>query len=164
MDENTVERRNLKWVRILVETRGWKLPSSLQVVAGPFCFAVQLWWEDKSCISTVLPSHGVGAWKLKEDEVALSCAKGSIGSQPSPSVSLQPEKLPPPVLGSRALASDMTGAANPLPMPATLIQASVWTPWPIRAWPVLTLSGLGLGRPKSQPLWELLISSAQPLQ
>ena len=78
VDENTVERRNLKWARILVETRGWKLPSLLQVVAGPFCFVVQLWWEDEACISTVLPSHGAGAWKLEEDEVAPSRAKGSV--------------------------------------------------------------------------------------
>ena len=113
MDENTVERQNLKWARILVETRGWKLSSLLQVVAGPFCFVVQLWWEDEACISIVLPSHGAGAWKLEEDEVAPSRTKGSVGSQPSPSVSLQPEKLPPLVLGSRAPASDMTGAATP---------------------------------------------------
>ena len=92
VDENTVERQNLKWARILVETRGWKLPSLLQVVASPFCFVVQLWWED---------------------EVAPSRTKGSVGSQPSPLVSLQPEKLPPSVLGSRAPASDMTGAATP---------------------------------------------------
>ena len=70
VDENTAERRNLKWARILVKTRGWKHPSSLQVVAGLFCFALQLWWEDEAYISTMLPSHQAGAWKLEEDGVA----------------------------------------------------------------------------------------------
>ena len=77
MDQNTVERQNLKWARILVEIKGWEHPSSLQVVASPFCFALQLWWENEVCISTVLPSHGAGAWKLEEDEVASSPAKGA---------------------------------------------------------------------------------------
>ncbi|RVW96878.1 hypothetical protein CK203_026137 [Vitis vinifera] len=77
VDENKVERRNLKWARILVEIKGWEHPSSLQVVASPFCFALQLWWENEVCISTVLPSHGAGAWKLEEDEVASSPAKGA---------------------------------------------------------------------------------------
>ena len=64
VDENTAERRNLKWARVLVETR-LAHPSSLQVVAGPSCFGLQLWWEDEPCISTMLPSHGLGcleAW------------------------------------------------------------------------------------------------------
>ena len=43
VDENKAEHRNLKWARILVEIKGWEHPSSLQVVAGPFCFALQLW-------------------------------------------------------------------------------------------------------------------------
>ena len=85
VDENTAEHRNLKWARVLVETRGWQHPSSLQVVASPSCFALQLWWEEEPCISTVLPSHGLGAWKLREEEVAPSCAEGSVGTLPSSS-------------------------------------------------------------------------------
>ena len=45
VDEDTVERRNLQWARVLVGVRGWNFPSSLQVVVGSTCFAVQLWWE-----------------------------------------------------------------------------------------------------------------------
>ncbi|RVW69834.1 hypothetical protein CK203_061148 [Vitis vinifera] len=78
----------------------------------------QLWWEDEACISTVLLSHGVDAWKLEEGEAASLCAKGSVGAQPSPLVSPQPEKLLPLVMGSRAPSSDMTGATTPPPMPA----------------------------------------------
>ncbi|RVW38639.1 hypothetical protein CK203_077540 [Vitis vinifera] len=55
----------------------------------------------------MLPSHGVGAWKLKEDEAAPSPAKGSVGAQPSPLVSPQPEKLLPLVMGSHAPPSDI---------------------------------------------------------
>ena len=114
MDQNTVERQNLKWARILVETRGWQHPSSFQVVVGPSCFALQLWWEEEPCFYIVLPSHEFGARKLGEDEMALSRAKGSVDSRPSSSAFPQPEKLPPPVLGSGAPVADKTGAAAPL--------------------------------------------------
>ena len=83
VDENTAERRNLKWARVLIETRDWQHPSSLQVVAGPSCFALQLWWEKEPCISTMLPSRGFGARKLREDEVAPSRFEGSMGTLPS---------------------------------------------------------------------------------
>ncbi|RVW85175.1 hypothetical protein CK203_032900 [Vitis vinifera] len=112
VDENTAERRNLKWAGILIETRDWHHPSSLQVVAGSSCFALQLWWEEEPRISTVLPSHGPGAWKRKDDEVSHSRAEGSVGFPPSSSAPSQleklppqPEKLSPPVLG-RDDASD----------------------------------------------------------
>ncbi|RVW12506.1 hypothetical protein CK203_082430 [Vitis vinifera] len=65
------------WARVLVETREWQHPSSMQVVAGSSCFALQLWWEEELCFSTVLPSHGFGARKLKDDEVALARAEGA---------------------------------------------------------------------------------------
>ena len=112
----------------------------------------------------MLLSYGVDAWKLEEGEAASLCAKWSVGAQPSPLVSPQLEKLLPLVMGSRAPPSDMTGATAPPLMPAMWSQADVRTPWPIRAWPVPSLLGLGLGRPKSLPLWELLILSTQPFQ
>ena len=111
VDEYTADRRNLKWARVLVETRGWQHPSSLQVVAGPSCFALQLWWEEEPCFSPVIPSHGPGVWKIGEDEVAPSRAKGSVDSRPSSTVLLQTVKLPSPALGSGAPTSDETGAA-----------------------------------------------------
>ena len=43
--EDMAKRRNLKWAKILVGIREWKFPSSLQVVMGSSCFAIQLWWE-----------------------------------------------------------------------------------------------------------------------
>ena len=61
----------------------------------------------------MLPSHGAGAWKLEDDEAAPSRAKGSVGAQPSPSVSPQLEKLLPLVMESRAPPSIMTGVAAP---------------------------------------------------
>ncbi|RVW47728.1 Transposon TX1 uncharacterized 149 kDa protein [Vitis vinifera] len=68
VDENTTERRNLKWARVLVETSGWQHPSSLQVVAGASCYALQLWWEEEPPSSVILqpeklpsPTLGTGA-------------------------------------------------------------------------------------------------------
>ena len=68
MDENTAERRNLKWARVLVETSGWQHLSSLQVVAGASCYALQLWWEEEPPSSVILqpeklpsPTLGTGA-------------------------------------------------------------------------------------------------------
>ena len=121
MDENTAKHRNLKWARVLVETRGWQHPSSLQVVAGSSCYALQLWWEEEPYLSTVIPAHGSGAWKIEEEEQAPSRAKGSVDPQPSSTVFLQPEKLPPPVLGTGAPASNMTGAAA-RPSPARAVE------------------------------------------
>ena len=82
------------------------------MVVGSSCFALQLWWEEEPCISTVLPSHGLGAMKLRDDEVAPSRAEGSVGTSPSSSASPQPEKLSSPVLGSGAPASDKTVAVD----------------------------------------------------
>ncbi|RVW52713.1 hypothetical protein CK203_091167 [Vitis vinifera] len=156
VDENTAERQNLKWDRVLVETREWQHPNSLQVVDGSSCYALQLWWEEEPCLSTVIPTHGSGAWKIAEEEQAPSRAKGSVDPQPSSTVFLQPEKLPTSVLGTGAPASDMTGAAAPLrlpvvwrranipfPKPTMRKQDSIWMPWPIRAWPVEVPLGLG---------------------
>ena len=109
VDENTTECRNLQWARVLVETREWKHPSSLQAVVGSSCFTLQLWWEENPCISIVVPSHGFGARKLRDDEVALARIEESVGTLPFASkASLPPEKLPPPVLGSGAPTSDKT--------------------------------------------------------
>ena len=94
IDENTAKHRNLKWARVLVETRGWQHPSSLQVVAGSFCYALQLWWEEKPYLSTVIPAHGSSAWNIREEDETPSRAKGSVDSQPFATVLLQPEKLP----------------------------------------------------------------------
>ena len=60
----------------------------------------------------MLPSHGLGAMKLRDDEVAPSCAEGSVGTSPSSSASPQPEKLSSLVLGSGAPASDKTIATD----------------------------------------------------
>ena len=55
----------------------------------------------------MLPSHGFGARKLRDDEVAFVCVEGSMSTLPSTSkASLPPEKLPPPVSGSGSLASN----------------------------------------------------------
>ena len=77
VDENTVERQNFKWARILVEIRGWEHPSSLQVVAGPFCFALQLWCEDEACISTVLPSMEPVLGSLRKTRRPRHAPKGA---------------------------------------------------------------------------------------
>ena len=56
VDEDTMERRNLQWARILVGVRGWNLLSSLWLVTGFICFTVQLWWETAPWISEVQSS------------------------------------------------------------------------------------------------------------
>ena len=113
VDENTAERRNLKWAKVLVETSGWQHPSSLQVVAGATCYALQLWWEEEPCLSSVIPACRSGAWKIGDDVVAPSRAMGSVDPQTPASVTLQPEKLLSPTLGTVAPTSDLTGEAAP---------------------------------------------------
>ncbi|RVW43928.1 hypothetical protein CK203_072334 [Vitis vinifera] len=88
-------------------------PSSLQVVAGASCYALQLWWEEEPCLSSVIPTCRSGAWKIGDEAVAPSRAMGSVDPQPPSSVILQPEKLPSPTLGTGAPTTDMTGEAAP---------------------------------------------------
>ena len=79
----------------------------------------------RACISTVLPSHGFGARKLRHDEVALARAKGSMGTLPSASkASLPPKKLSPPILGSGALTRTRPMLLRALPRPA---KVPLWT-------------------------------------
>ncbi|RVX20006.1 hypothetical protein CK203_004812 [Vitis vinifera] len=131
VDENTAERRNLKWARVLVETRGWQHPSSLQVVAGTSCYALQLWWEEEPCLSSVIPASRSDAWKIEDEVVAPSRAMGRVDPQPPSTVILQPEKLPSPILGTGAPITDMTGAAAPSsPARALWRRASIPFPSP----------------------------------
>ncbi|RVW67637.1 hypothetical protein CK203_063065 [Vitis vinifera] len=88
VDENTAERRNLKWARVLVETSGWQHPSSLQVVAGASCYALQLWWEEEPCLSSMIPACRSSAWKIGDEVVAPARAMGSVDPQPPSSVIL----------------------------------------------------------------------------
>ena len=63
----------------------------------------------------MLPSHGFGARKLRDDEVAFVCVEGSMSTLPSTSkASLPPEKLPPPVSGSGSPASNKTEVVESL--------------------------------------------------
>ena len=73
VDEDTVERRNLQWARVLVGVRGWNFPSSLQVVVGSTCFVVQLWWETTPSISKVQPSWCCRGSRAKDE--------GEVGSR-----------------------------------------------------------------------------------
>ncbi|RVX05974.1 hypothetical protein CK203_018807 [Vitis vinifera] len=98
------------WVRILglplhlwgrkplqaVRRRLW------EVVAGATCYALQLWWEEEPCLSSVIPACRSGAWKIGDDVVAPSRAMGSVDPQTPASVTLQPEKLLSPTLGTVA--------------------------------------------------------------
>lgn len=72
IDEDTAERRNLQWARILVRIRGWKFPSSLQVVVGSLCFVIQLWWEVPQWVSEVQPSRCCRGWGVGEEGKARS--------------------------------------------------------------------------------------------
>ena len=45
VDDETTYFSQLQWARILVRASGKNMPSSLQVVAGNFCWVVNLWWE-----------------------------------------------------------------------------------------------------------------------
>ncbi|RVW24176.1 hypothetical protein CK203_087044 [Vitis vinifera] len=47
--------RELQWARLLVKSEGLEWPSSLQVVVGYSCYAIQLWWEVQPEVSEVAP-------------------------------------------------------------------------------------------------------------
>ena len=77
MDEETAEGKNFEWARILVKTKGRRVPESLQVVVGQLCFAIKLWWELPPWVSKVFP-YVVSQGGL-EKKIGSSRASGSMG-------------------------------------------------------------------------------------
>ena len=55
VDEDTAAFKELQWARLLVKSEGLEWPSSLQVVVGSSCYAIQLWWEVQPEVSKVAP-------------------------------------------------------------------------------------------------------------
>ena len=77
MDEETFEGKNFEWPRILVKTKGRRVPESLQVVVGQLCFAIKLWWELPPWVSQVFPrAESWGGLKKKRGN---SSALESVG-------------------------------------------------------------------------------------
>lgn len=111
----------------------------------------------------MLPSHGFGAWKLREDEVAPSHAEGSVGFLPSSSVPPQPEKLPPPVLGSGAPASDKTVATAPLSHVYEVEMGQRLDAMAHSGLACVNFFGPRRGRPKSPPHKEIPLSPSTQL-
>ncbi|RVX19200.1 hypothetical protein CK203_008571 [Vitis vinifera] len=56
VDENTAKCKELRWARISVRFVGEEWPSTMQVVVGSLCYALQLWWEVKPGLSEVVPA------------------------------------------------------------------------------------------------------------
>ena len=80
VDEDTKERRNLQWARIIVVIREWNFPSFLQLISGSTCFAVQLWWESAPWISEVQPSWSCKGSRGKvESRAFLRVAEVRLG-------------------------------------------------------------------------------------
>ena len=77
VDESTVAFKELQWARILVKSEGLEWPSSLQVVIGTTCFAIQLWWEVLPRVSEVFPVTRNGSGneqEVREEEGGASRA------------------------------------------------------------------------------------------
>ena len=80
VDEDTKERRNLQWARIIVVIREWNFPSFLQLISGSTCFAVQLWCESAPWISEVQPSWSCKGSRGKvESRAFLRVAEVCLG-------------------------------------------------------------------------------------
>ena len=56
VDVNTANFKELRWARISVRYEGVEWPSTMQVVVGSLCYALQLWWEVKPGLSEVVPA------------------------------------------------------------------------------------------------------------
>ena len=56
VDVNTANFKELRWARISVRYEGVEWPSTMQVVVGSLCYALQLWWEVKPGLLEVVPA------------------------------------------------------------------------------------------------------------
>ncbi|RVW97163.1 hypothetical protein CK203_030079 [Vitis vinifera] len=81
MDESTGALKELQWARILVKVEGMGGPSSLQVVIGTSCYAIQLWWEMLPRMTDVIPAGMYGKGKkmeVREEEGGKTRASGAV--------------------------------------------------------------------------------------
>ena len=75
VNENTPTFKELQWARLLVKSEGLEWPSSLQVVIGSSCFAIQLWWEVQPRVSKMISVSRNGLGKeqeVRDDERGVS--------------------------------------------------------------------------------------------
>ena len=66
VDENTAKCKELRWARISVRYVGVEWLSTMQVVVGSLCYALQLWWEVKPGLSEVVPAKSKEKGKERE--------------------------------------------------------------------------------------------------
>ncbi|RVW84524.1 hypothetical protein CK203_041270 [Vitis vinifera] len=66
VDENTAKSKELRWARISVRYVGVEWSSTMQVVVGPLCYALQLWSEVKPGLSEVVPVKSKEKGKERE--------------------------------------------------------------------------------------------------
>ncbi|RVX00178.1 hypothetical protein CK203_026678 [Vitis vinifera] len=81
VDESTGALKELQWARILVKVEGMGGPSSLQVVIGNTCYAIQLWWEMLPRVTDVIPADSYGKGKkmeVREEEGGKTRAGGAV--------------------------------------------------------------------------------------
>ncbi|RVX14549.1 hypothetical protein CK203_017111 [Vitis vinifera] len=81
VDESTGALKELQWARILVKVEGMGGPSSLQVVIGTSCYAIQLWWEMLPRMTDVIPAGMYGKGKkmeVREEEGGKTRAGGAV--------------------------------------------------------------------------------------
>ena len=81
VDESTVALKELQWARLLVKLEGMEWPSSLQVIIGNTCFALQLWWEVLPRVFEVLPAikNGSGKEQVAREEEGGTSRAGRVG-------------------------------------------------------------------------------------
>ena len=97
VDESTGALKELQWAKISVKLEGIEGPSSLQVVIGTTCYAIQLWWEMLPRVTDVIPASRFGTGKkleVREEEggktragcaVEMVQAKGQLEKMAVPS-------------------------------------------------------------------------------
>ena len=65
MDPLTEKMENLRWARILVKTKGGKLPSSLEIGVEGISYNLPLWWEVLPSIRQKLEGYRGSTYRAK---------------------------------------------------------------------------------------------------
>ena len=67
MDLETKEMHHLKWARLLIKSRGRKVPNRLMVVVRGVVFVICLWWEFSPWLLTTVSKRSCKRPKVRDD-------------------------------------------------------------------------------------------------
>ena len=84
LDNNTEDKKEVKWARILIKVEGNSRPSVVNILEGPRSFELQIWWEIAPWVTGVYPVSSGEVLKNPEEEDDVETRADKRVSFPGP--------------------------------------------------------------------------------